>query len=118
MSLRENVVMLVLFVLLVLTASASYYRFMVLHDYLVSYEIDCDPNEQSCFVGCEDEECVEQYYFAIVERHATEVESLCGVDITNCEDANSCSVGTSCRVVYCDQVEGLRECDSINNRQL
>jgi hypothetical protein len=89
--------------LFIISIIASVYRFMILNDYLVTYEIDCDPASTSCFVGCENEECSEEYYYQLVTREASKIESLCGVDITNCESANYCQTNEPhCVVEQCD----------------
>jgi len=74
---------------------------MVVGDYTVTYEIDCDPNTTSCFVGCEDEDCTENYYYSYMTRQAKVVENLCGEDITDCEAALSCQTGEECYVELC-----------------
>lgn len=84
---------------------------MVLHDYVVSYEIDCDPAENSCFIGCEDEECTEEYFYAKIERHASDLESLCSGNVINCEFANICTYEElQCHIEYCSS----GDCDEIN----
>ncbi|MBU1755080.1 hypothetical protein KKH81_02255, partial [Patescibacteria group bacterium] len=80
-----------------------YERFLVNHDYIVEYEGECDAETESCFVGCEDDECTETYYYSLVEKYAADVRKQCGVDITDCEDANIClESDTHCSVTYCD----------------
>jgi hypothetical protein len=91
--------------LLILTVAASYFRFMVSYDYLVSYEGDCDAFSQSCFLYCEDDECTEPLYYSIIERDASALRSICGAnaDILNCEAASTCQPNDrSCSVTYCD----------------
>lgn len=81
----------------------SYNRFVVKNDYLVSYKVTCDPAIASCFVGCENEKCTEQYYYSLVEKYAPDLYSECGLDITNCEEANFCTTNDSqCSITYCN----------------
>lgn len=102
--------------LLILMVGTSYFRFVVIKDYLVSYETDCEPSEQSCYVGCDNDDCSEIYHYAIITRQAKTIENLCGVDITDCSAANSCTNSeTSCLIEYCDESEGFYSCDEINN---
>jgi hypothetical protein len=105
--------------LLVLTSMASYYRFMVAHDYLISYEGECDPYAEDCFVDCEDDECTSEYYYTKVYRHAVTIAELCGEDITDCEAASSCMRGESdCSIVYCDvEVDG-EACETLTSTDL
>lgn len=115
MKLGENFLFYALFALVLLTASASYFRYMVLHDYLVAYEGECDPATNHCYVGCDNEECSEEYYYAIVTREATEIERLCGIDISDCEAANSCTVAeTDCSISFCDINTEADSCEDIN----
>ncbi len=89
--------------LLLLTIATSYYRFVIIEDYAVAYEGECDPYTQTCFVGCEDETCAEEYYYSYVERRATAVSELCGDTIEGCDEANFCGVGENrCSVTFCD----------------
>lgn len=99
------------FVLLsLLSVSASYYRFMVLHDYVIEAEVDCDSSVESCFVWeCDpsvEGECTgdpeyDTWYYKIVSRNAQYIPE-CMPDDTDC-DQFSCSPQTEedCSYVYC-----------------
>lgn len=110
MKARGNLIFYTLFLLVTLLGvGASYYRFMVIHDYMVSYEGDCDPYTQNCFVGCEDDECLEEYYYSQVQKSASDVYRQCGEDITDCDEAYICLVDDNekCSVTFCDvETEG------------
>lgn len=95
--------------------AVSYYRFMVIYDYTVSYdEGDCDPYTESCFVYCEDEECSEPFYYTSIYRDASTLVALCGDDITDCDEAYYCQEDeVSCEIVYCDSSTGLDECEML-----
>lgn len=97
---------LLLYVLLPVCLGAiivSYYRFMVADDYLVEYEGACDPYTESCFVGCENEECVDPYYYTKVTKYASDVEAQCGPDFTACEETSVClPEDRSCEITFCD----------------
>lgn len=101
--------------LLVLALSASYYRFVVLKDYMVTYEAECDPYTEQCFIYCEDEECEEIFYYKYLTRQASEIYLQCGSDITECEAATSCSEEIACEVTYCeDDPENCEDLDDID----
>jgi hypothetical protein len=95
--------------LIVLSVSASYYRYMVLHDYLVQAEVDCDPTYESCFVWeCdpEEEECTgdpeeDTWYYKFAYRNAKNVPS-CEQTSETC-DLFTCPEGgeEECREVLC-----------------
>ena len=118
--LKDHLLSYVLVPLLILAAGASYYRFMVLHDHMVSYEGFCDPATESCFVGCEEEvddiaDCPTDlvFYYTEVERHATELYTHCGDSIIDCPEADYCTEDEldSCVVIYCDPLEDVGLCD-------
>jgi len=99
----------------ILSSSASYYRFVVLDDYLVSYEGECDPYTQVCFVGCEDDECTSEYYYSLMEKYAPNVFEQCGKDITDCENAYVClpEDGEKCAITFCDPESGADACEEL-----
>ena len=94
----------------------SAYRFFVAHDYIVEYQIDCDPESSKCFVGCDDDDCTQVYYYANVQKYAPDIFSECGEDVSECEQANSCLPSdTHCTIIYCDPQTVLEdeECSTI-----
>lgn len=99
-------------ILTILAVGASYYRFMVSYEYLVSYEGDCNPYTESCFLYCEDDECSDPFFYSIIERQAHEVRALCGEDVTTCDAAYECQDDVDvCTVYYCDPVLDGDECE-------
>ena len=100
-----------LVLLVTLATAASYYRFIELQDYTVTYEVDCNPEERNCFIGCENDECTEQYYYKLVTRMSTDIEAICGQDITDCEAAAYCTEGErQCSLEYCDSDDEFSDC--------
>lgn len=104
--------------LFILSILACYFRFVVHKDYLITFESDCDPYLEKCFVGCEDEECNEEYFYTLMTREATEVEDLCGVDITECDEVYSCPLNREvfCQVEYCSDITG--ECENLSEKDI
>lgn len=93
----------ILAIFIIITTVAAYYRFMVSYDYIVSYEGSCNPEENVCFTGCEDEECSEVYYYSFIQKYALDLYEQCGKNITDCEEANICLENDSdCSITYCD----------------
>jgi hypothetical protein len=92
---------------MILFVGASYVRFIILDDYYVIYEIDCDPSLDSCFIGCSDDECTEEYPYYTVEKYATDIVKQCGESIESCTSAESCLAddGGRCQVTYCIEDE-------------
>lgn len=109
--------------LFILAAAGSFFRFQILSDYMVTYEGWCDEYTEECFIGCEDDECSEEYYFTYVSRHANNILALCGSDITDCEDADYCQEEENkCQVEYCDaevdECESFTESDALLDEDL
>ena len=101
--LRSHIFAYFIILAIFVVAGASYNRFIVERDYFVSYEGACDPSYESCFIGCEDEDCEVLYYYSQVKKYAPDVYRQCGSDITNCAEANRCIPGDKmCSVLYCD----------------
>jgi hypothetical protein len=91
---------------------------MVLEDFIVTYEVDCNPQTNSCFVGCEDENCTQEYYYNLVTRRSTEINLLCGDDITDCEAALTCtSDETACKIEYCDKANETSQCTQLGSKE-
>lgn len=102
--------------LTILSVASSYIRFVVQKDYLVSYEGECEPYSQSCFVYCEDEECSEPFYYSIIEREANEIFDLCGTDVTTCDEAYSCQDNVDiCSITFCDPTVNIDECELLTS---
>lgn len=121
MWLRDNFFSYILLGLIVVVALVSYVRFMVLGDYIVAYEGDCDPYTESCFIGCEDDECTEEYYYSSVQKYAPNLEAQCGTDITNCDAAYEClsEDGSHCEIMYCDPAtDGGDACEMLTEADM
>lgn len=113
MHFKDNILKYTLIPLCILFVGASYVRFMVVHDFVVSYEGICDESTESCFIGCEDEECTSLYYYTKIEKYAADVFSQCGEDITDCEYAFTCLASDrhDCKIEYCTPEAG-EECST------
>ena len=101
--------------LLALSLASSYYRFLVAEDYLVEYEVECNPEKSSCYIGCEDDACLISYHYSIATKKAANLLSQCGPDITNCQSAQECLTTEDeyCSIRYCDPVVGGEDCETI-----
>lgn len=115
MKFRDNILLFTLTPLIVLFIGASYMRFIVIHDYMVEYEGECDPATNTCFVGCEDEECTTEYYYSKIQKYAPDIFAQCGADITDCENANVCLDGENkCSITLCDPETDGEECELLD----
>lgn len=109
---RKNFFTIAIIALMILTVSACLTRFLVLKDYDVTYEVECDPYAEQCFVSCEDDACDEVYHYKYITTHATELFDFCGPDITECETASTCIDGQiDCEVTFCSPQSD--ECDNL-----
>lgn len=100
--------------LLIFTASYSFYRFIVVNNYLVGFEGSCDPEIHSCFIGCNDDACTDTYYYAKIERNAATVKKQCGADVSVCSVAETCLENEKgCTVTYCDPETDGDSCSAV-----
>lgn len=118
---KENIFSLTIVLLLILVSAASYYRFMVAHDFLVLHDLECDPVLESCFIYCEagGYDCEEPDYYYLVEREAAELIKLCGSELkpSECDAAYECVLGEEfCETIFCDPEfdldKGVSMCES------
>lgn len=94
---------------------SSWMRFMVNYDYIVTYEAACDPYSNVCFIGCEDAECFQPYYYANMQKYAADLYRQCGNDIRECKEAEACLPGDrSCTITYCDPRVDGQTCENEN----
>lgn len=116
MRFKENKFLYIVFFMMFFTICVSYVRFLIIHDYIVAYEIECDPLEHTCFIGCENEECSEEYYYAKVQKIAKDIQKQCGKDISNCEYAKRCirGIDTGCTITFCDPYVDDNNCTTSN----
>ncbi|MDD3531375.1 MAG: hypothetical protein PHV99_02175 [Candidatus Pacebacteria bacterium] len=110
MRLSNNILVSILVLLIGFCLGYAYFRFMIVRDYMVAYEGECDPAAQSCFVGCDDSACTSEYYYAKVQKYAVHLQAECGPDITNCDAASVCLPEDEgkCLITYCDsELDGV-----------
>ncbi len=107
MSKIKKILLFLLILLIVCTIVSSYYRFVIIQDYLVTYKVNCDPSSASCYIGCSDETCAEPYPYALVERPAQILSKLCPGGKPECLAANTCSPREQqCQTHLCDSGAG------------
>lgn len=111
---KKHMFFFVLSSLLIISGFVSFYRFVIERDYIAGYEGECDPAVSSCFVGCDDDECTEKYFYTKMTKYAPDLYSECGKDITDCESASLClSSDRKCSIAFCDPtIDGVDSCSS------
>jgi hypothetical protein len=114
---RNNFFSFILILIIIIIGVISYFRFIVRHDYLVGYEGECDPTAESCFIGCNDDTCTEEYYYTKMQKYAPDLYAECGKDITDCEAADVClPEDQKCSVTYCDsEIDGFDACTVVED---
>jgi hypothetical protein len=95
---------------ILLTVLAAFTRFVIIRDFIIKAEADCDPLNEACFVyHCDPEleECSEDpaddtYYFKVLRRNARYLPDCDPAD-ENCP-ALICPAGEKdCSFVYCNE---------------
>lgn len=116
---RDNILLYTLIVLVVFLVGASDFRFILAQDYVVAYEGACDPAVSVCFIGCEDDACANEYYYANVEKYAADLYAQCGADITGCTSADVCRANDrKCSVTYCDLETDGDACETLDEESV
>jgi hypothetical protein len=89
--------------IIIIVGIISYNRFIIERNYIVEYEGVCDPFLEECFIGHEDDEYENEYYYSYVHKYAYDLYKQCGKDITDCQSANMClPEDKDCYIDYCD----------------
>ena len=126
---KKHLLTLVILPLFVLFVVASYFRFMVLQDYTVGYEGDCDPYTQSCYFYCDewddedpnnDDECAEPFYYSWMERNAGMIYQTCGHgNVLECDAAYECgNEDGTCRIYFCDPETEPDDCEYLTEADM
>lgn len=97
---------LLLIVGILYSVTATYIRIIKKGDYIVRYNVPCDPSSEICFSQktCDDSgnNC-ETTYYSSIQRIESNLAHICGSDISNCALANKCAEGeTGCSVKICN----------------
>lgn len=101
-----SIALIGLFIILVATVvAASYYRYVVLEDFLVYAQVSCDPDSESCFVyecapedGCDPEE--PYYFYKVIYKDAAAIEACDPWSEDGCQEL-TCEAGEACEIVEC-----------------
>ena len=119
MDTKSKIFFVAFFIIIAGSVFATYYRYVVLRDYIIEAEADCDPYSESCFIYVCDpeagEECTgdpeeDTSYYKTIHRNAKNIP-LCDPNDEACE-ALTCPAGEAdCEISLCDpEVEEDIEC--------
>jgi hypothetical protein len=110
-NLNTHFFLYIMVLLVIIVIFVSFYRFVIKQDYFVWYEGACDPAIESCFVGCEDDDCTNEYYYSQIHKYAPDLYEKCGEDITDCPEANMClATDRECFIIFCNPEVGSDVC--------
>lgn len=79
-------------------AAASYYRYEVIRDYVVSADVECDPNVESCFEAVYEGET---FFYKIVRKPATLIPA-CDPWSDECEELSCVEGEAGCYIENCN----------------
>lgn len=97
-------------VMIVGSSAMAYFRFFVVHDYIVEAQVDCDPYTEVCFVHVCDpsagEECTgditeDTFYYKRIDRNVKNM-SLCDPNDDTCTDMVCPPDEAECSYTDCD----------------
>lgn len=107
---KSKIFFLVFSFLLIGSVLATYYRYIIVKDYVIEAQVSCDPMVEKCFIlVCDSEsgeECTgnseeDTSYYKLLHRNAKNIP-LCDPQESDCL-VSVCQAGEEdCRVVFCD----------------
>ncbi len=102
----KKMVWFLLIIGLLYSIVATYIRVFEKGDYVIRYDIPCDPFQSVCFSEkiCDEssDEC-EIIYSSSITRSKAKLEQLCGTDISTCTLAETCTEGeVDCSITFCN----------------
>lgn len=101
---KSKIFFIIFFFLVLLAVGASFYKYFILKDYYIKAEVECDPEQEKCFM-IEDETTTS--YYKIIKKKARDI-SLCEADSADCP-ALACQAGEDCQEIFCDQATETEE---------
>ena len=107
---KSKILFLVFFLVLAGSIFLTYYRYMIVRDYVIEAQVSCDPMTESCFVYVCDpengEECTgdseqDTSYYKLLHRNAKNIP-LCDPTEADCLVAVCLPGEADCQVTFCD----------------
>jgi hypothetical protein len=103
------IVTIAILLALVTTVAVSYYKYILLQDFMIYAQVECNPESEECFIfQCspdDDAECSfneeEQFtYYKIIYKPAYDIPS-CNTLNEECEELSCDTYESKCEVIYC-----------------
>jgi hypothetical protein len=118
---RSKVLLAVFGVGIILSVAVSFYRYMILRDYIIEAQVDCDPAAETCFVTeCDPEsEDVETMctgnptedvsFYKIIRKNAMNIP-VCDPSSEECASLSCAENEVDCEYAFCEEgnVDGVR----------
>lgn len=108
---KSKILFAFLSVFIIFSVGATFYKTIILQDFVVYSEIDCDPASESCFIRkcdpevdgteiCSGNPEDNTWYYKMVYKNAKNV-AKCGVDAEDCNPFQCMEGEDDCREVLC-----------------
>ena len=98
MTLTTKIFSILLVVLGLISASASYYNYFIVENYSIITEIECDPENQNCFLEEADDGTISNV--SLLKFHAPAALE-CDITTNECQEKICQSSGASCVIITC-----------------
>jgi hypothetical protein len=119
---KSGKVFLMIFSLLIAgSVFATYYRMVILKNYTIEAQVDCDPAEQACFIwecdpgsDVDGEKCTgdiekDIWYYNLAKRKATHIP-LCNPATDETCTPMACNLGEkNCEEIFCDEKNSIEQ---------
>ena len=111
MSKKTKILYIILIIIIFVVSVLTFYDFFIKHNYLISYQVSCNPKTESCFMVECDQETGEgcdlnkpQNYYKLVERKAYKIINCSKEDL----ECLLCQINeNNCKITLCDpDIEG------------
>ncbi|MEK7172661.1 MAG: hypothetical protein AAB723_01460 [Patescibacteria group bacterium] len=102
---KSKIFFIVFFVIVLAATGASFYKYFILKDYYIKVEVECDPEQEQCFML--EDEAVATTYYKIIKKKALDLP-LCEADSPDCPPL-ACQAGEDCQEIFCDQATETEE---------
>jgi len=111
---RSKILFAVLAIAIVGLAAASFVRFIVLRDYIIETQVDCDPSLEACFMWECDPESEEDgemctgnpeedtWYYKIIRKNAMNIP-ICNSAADECEPITCIKGELECEYILCEE---------------
>jgi len=102
---KSKILLIILVLILIGSASVTFYRYFISNNYLITDNIACEPKTEVCFyVPCaeEDDACnsAEVEYYKKIEKNASNIK-LCDPEVDGCNPLVCTENEKDCSITYC-----------------